>query len=412
METGSILKGPFLILLLNAFLGTIGVSLAIPVLPAYLADMGAGGRILGLLVAAFSVTQFLFSPMAGEWTDKYGRRKFILLGMALFSFSEGMFAVGKTLWVLFLSRLLGGLAAACIIPAVMAYVADLTSEQLRARGMGWLAAAMSLGLVIGPGVGGFLAEFGVRMPFYFASAVALVALLFSFIWLPETRPIRAQLRARRRRRKSEPFLRQLARSLRKPYTLLLLLMFAMSFGLANFESVFGLFVDDRFGFTPKDIAVVVTCAALLGVLAQAVFVEKLASFFGERPVVIVTLALTAVGYAGILLAWNFWSVLLVTMAAFMTTSILRPTISTLLSKMAGDEQGFVAGMNNAYMSIGNVAGPLAAGFLYDYNETWPFLSASLVFVLSFAVALVGLRRMANRREAGADGEGRNVSNMG
>lgn len=411
METGSILKGPFLVLMLNAFLGTIGVSLAIPVLPAYLAEMGAGGRILGLLVAAFSLTQFLFSPMAGQWTDKYGRRKFILLGMALFCLSEGMFAVGKTLWVLFVSRLLGGLAAACIIPAVMAFVADVTSERLRAKGMGWLAAAMSLGLVIGPGVGGFLAEFGVRMPFYFASAVAFVALLFSFFLLPETRSLRSQLRARRSRGRGEPLWRQLVRSMRKPYALLFLLIFAMSFGLANFESVFGLFVDDRFGFTPKDIAVVVTCAALAGVLAQVLLVEKLSAFFGERAVVMIAMALTAVGYAGILLAWNFWSVLLVTVGTFMATAVLRPTITALLSKMAGDEQGFVAGMNNAYMSIGNVAGPLAAGFLYDYNQTWPFLSASLVFIFSFAVALMGLRRTARGREAGAD-EGCDVSELG
>ncbi len=398
MKKGQLRKGPFIILMVNMFIGMIGIGLVIPVLPAFIEVFGAGGQTLGLLIATFSLTQFLFSPIAGELSDKYGRRKFILFGIGCFALSELLFAVAHSLWLLYVSRLLGGVAAAFLVPAVMAYVADITSEEMRAKGLGLLGAAMSLGFVIGPGVGGFLAEYGVRIPFYFASGVAAAALIISFFLLPETLSKKAQLRARRALKKGESFFRQLLRSIRAPYATLLLLILAMSFGLANYESIFGLFVDQRFGFTPKDIAIVITSAAIIGVLSQALVVDKLVRLFGERKVVNVSLAFTAVSYLFILFARDFWSVLVVTLLTFLTTSVLRPTINTMLSKMAGDEQGYVAGMNNAYMSIGNVMGPAVAGFLFDINMTWPFLVGSAVFVLAFAVSVLWTLRQEVRQQ--------------
>ncbi|OUM84680.1 MAG: multidrug transporter [Bacillus thermozeamaize] len=398
MKKGQLRKGPLIILMVNMFIGMIGIGLVIPVLPAFLESFGASGQTLGLLVATFSLTQFLFSPMAGELSDKYGRRKFILLGMGCFALSELLFAVSQSLWLLYVSRLLGGVSAAFLVPAVMAYVADITSEEMRAKGLGLLGAAMSLGFVIGPGLGGFLAEYGVRIPFYFASGVAVAALILSFFLLPETLSKKAQLKARRALKKGESFFRQLLRSTRAPYAILLLLVLAMSFGLANYESIFGLFVDQRFGFTPKDIAIVITSAAILGVLIQAVVVNKLVALFGESKVVNGSLAFTAISYLFILFARGFWSVLVVTLLTFLATSILRPAINTLLSKMAGDEQGYVAGMNNAYMSIGNVLGPAVAGFLYDVNMSWPFLVGSAVFALCFGVSVLWTRQQAVRQQ--------------
>lgn len=398
MKKGQLRKGPFIILMVNMFIGMIGIGLVIPVLPAFLESFGASGQTLGLLVATFSLTQFLFSPMAGELSDKYGRRKFILFGMGCFALSELLFAVSQSLWLLYVSRLLGGVSAAFLVPAVMAYVADITSEEMRAKGLGLLGAAMSLGFVIGPGLGGFLAEYGVRIPFYFASGVAVAALILSFFLLPETLSKKAQLKARRALKKEESFFRQLLRSMRAPYAILLLLVLAMSFGLANYESIFGLFVDQRFGFTPKDIAIVITSAAILGVLIQAVVVDKLVALFGESKVVNVSLAFTAISYLFILFARGFWSVLAVTLLTFLATSILRPAINTLLSKMAGNEQGYVAGMNNAYMSIGNVLGPVVAGFLYDVNMRLPFLVGSAVFALCFGISVLWTRQQAVRRQ--------------
>jgi len=398
MKKGQLRKGPLIILMVNMFIGMIGIGLVIPVLPAFLESFGASGQTLGLLVATFSLTQFLFSPMAGELSDKYGRRKFILFGMGCFALSELLFAVSQSLWLLYVSRLLGGVSAAFLVPAVMAYVADITSEEMRAKGLGLLGAAMSLGFVIGPGLGGFLAEYGVRIPFYFASGVAVAALILSFFLLPETLSKKAQLKARRALKKGESFFRQLLRSTRAPYAILLLLVLAMSFGLANYESIFGLFVDQRFGFTPKDIAIVITSAAILGVLIQAVVVDKLVALFGESKVVNGSLAFTAISYLFILFARGFWSVLVVTLLTFLATSILRPAINTLLSKMAGDEQGYVAGMNNAYMSIGNVLGPAVAGFLYDVNMSWPFLVGSAVFALCFGVSVLWTRQQAVRQQ--------------
>lgn len=164
---------PLVFLMINIFIAMLGIGLIIPVLPEYLKAFNAGGQAAGYMIAAFGLTQFIFSPIAGEWSDKYGRKIMIVTGMGLFTISNLVFAMADQIWLLYLSRLIGGVGAAAMIPSMMAYIADVTSVEKRGKGLGLLGAAMSLGFVIGPGIGGFLAEFGIRDP---------------FTYLPELRP--------------------------------------------------------------------------------------------------------------------------------------------------------------------------------------------------------------------------------
>ncbi|MCZ8511266.1 MFS transporter [Paenibacillus filicis] len=389
---------PLIFLMINMFIAMLGIGLIIPVLPDFLKEFQAGGKVAGYLVSAFGLTQFLFSPIAGEWSDKYGRRIMIIAGLALFAVSNLMLATATEIWHLYASRLLGGIGAAAMIPSIMAYIADITTEDNRGKGMGLLGAAMSLGFVIGPGIGGFLAEFGIRMPFYVSAAVGALSLISSLIFLSESLLLEKRLENRASRVKKENIFRQLVLSFKAPYFILLLLVFTLTFGLVNFEAIFPLFVDKKFGYTARDISILITVGALIGAVIQAALINKLIHRFGEKALVNFTFFFSAVCLVLMLFSGNFWYVLLVTLVFFTLTSIMRPAINTLLSKMAGEEQGFVAGMNNAYMSLGNIFGPALAGILLDVHVNLPYLAGALVLLFSLVLSVAWSRKNAQTEE--------------
>jgi MFS transporter, DHA1 family, multidrug resistance protein len=378
---------PLILLMINMFIAMVGIGLIIPVLPEFLEEFGVGGQAMGFLVAVFAFTQFIFSPIAGEMSDKYGRKIPIVLGLLGFTLSQLIFAVGTDIWMFYVSRLLGGIGAAFMVPPMMAYVADITTEKERAKGMGLLGACMSLGFVIGPGIGGFLAEIGVRVPFYTSTVIAGIATVLSFFMLPETLSKEDQMQARTMNRQKDSMLHQLKKSFKAPYFILLVLVFTMTFGLSNFEAIFGLYVNEKFGFTPKDISIIITIGALIGVIIQSVFVDLMLTRFGEKKVMYWTFLISAISMLIILMAGTFWSILAVTLIFFTATSLLRPALNTLLSKMAGKEQGFVAGMNNMYMSIGNMVGPVLAGILFDVNTNFPYVFGAVILFISFCMLL-------------------------
>lgn len=377
---------PILFLMVNMFIAMLGIGLIIPILPEFLKEFDAGGKTAGYLIAALGLTQFIFSPIAGEWSDKYGRKIMIVSGLGLFTISNLLFATAEHISMLYVSRLIGGIGAAAMIPSMLAYVADITTEEKRGKGLGLLGAAMSLGFVIGPGIGGFLAELGLRMPLYVSAAVGALATVGSLLFLPESLSKEARLAARQSKEKKENVFVQLGRSVKAPYFIMLILVFTMTFGLANFEAIFPLFVDAKFAYTARDISIIITVGALAGTIVQAAFIGKLITRFGEKNLINWTFLFSAVSMFLMLLSGNFWYMLALTVVFFALTSIMRPAINTLISKRAGDEQGFVAGMNNAYMSLGNIFGPAAAGTLYDVHLNAPYLFGAIILIISLILS--------------------------
>jgi MFS transporter, DHA1 family, multidrug resistance protein len=376
---------PLLILMVNTFIALVGVGLAIPVLPKFISEIGASGKDMGYLVAATGLTQFLFSPLGGKLSDQYGRKIITVIGLAIIMVSQFMFSVGTDLWVLYLSRFIGGIGVGLLIPATMAYVADVTTIENRGKGMGLLGASISLGFVIGPGIGGFLAEFGIRVPFYASALAAAIAMLVSIFFLPESLSKAQQHAFRNSSSEQNGMVHDIKRSFKVSYFVLLLLVFTMTFGLANFETIFGLYVSEKYEYTPKDISIIMTIAALIGVIIQALLVDKLLQRFNEIRVINVCFFLSAVTMLLILLSGNFLFMLMMNILFILFTSILRPAINTLLSKMAGSEQGFAAGMNNAYSSLGNIIGPSLAGILFDVSFNVPFIFGAVILLGSIVM---------------------------
>lgn len=378
-----------IILMINMFIAIGSFGIIIPILPAYLASINQGGTAAGLMIAIFAGAQLIFSPIAGKWTDQFGRRKMIIYGLVGLTLSMFIFYAVNSIWLLYASRIIGGIGAALLIPAIFAYVADITTFDQRAKGNSLVSAAMSLGIVVGPGIGGFLADFGLKFPFLISALVSLSAVVFSIFVLKEseTAQVTQSMDA-----KTETMLRKIALSLKKPYFIPLIITLVMSFGLMAYESVIGLYLDNQFNSTPKDIAVMVTATGIVSVIVQLFVVDRIVQRYGEVNVLNIFISVAAIGFLLSLFASSYLIFFLISLIIFLSTSILRPVLNTLISKMAGNEQGFAMGMNNAYMSIGNVLGPTLAGLMYDVHITYPFMLGLILLFITLMITMAWQKR--------------------
>jgi len=185
---------------------------------------------------------------------------------------------------------------------------------------------------------------------------------------------------------------QMKNAYKEPYFLSLIIVFVMSFGLANYETIYGLFVDRKFGFEPKDIAFIITFGSIAGAVIQVTAFSWILNRLGEQLVISLCLFFAGLFILLTLFVHQFWMIFAVTFIVFLAIDVLRPAISTQLSMVAEDQQGYVAGLNSAFTSLGNIVGPIAAGFLLDLNVNYPYTLASLVLLICCGLSVSARRR--------------------
>ena len=366
----------------SIFLVFLGISLVIPVMPSIMNELNISGAGLGYLTAAFAFTQLIFSPFTGRAADKFGRKIIIVIGLFIFGFSELLFGFGKTIEVLFISRMLGGLAGAFIMPAVTAFIVDLTTDKNRARSLGYMTAAINFGFIIGPGIGGVLAEISTRLPFFVAAALGLIGGILSIFMLTEPKKV-TEVAAD----KTEVTTSNFKRLFTPIFFIAFLVIFIASFGLASFESFFSLYFDRKLGFTPSDIAIAITGGAMIGAFAQIVLFEPLIRRIGELNIIRVAIIYTAVLVFVITFLDSYWSVMAVAFIIFIGFDLVRPAVTTFLSHIAGNNQGFAGGMNSFFTSLANVIGPVLAGILFDINMDFPYYFSVVILLIGFIITV-------------------------
>ncbi|MFP3917672.1 multidrug efflux MFS transporter NorA [Lysinibacillus telephonicus] len=377
------------LLLMNLFIAFLGIGLVIPVLPTLMNELGITGTTVGYLTAAFAIAQLIVSPFAGKAADKFGRKIMIVIGLFIFGISELLFGIGREIEVLFISRILGGISAAFIMPAVTAFIADITNLDNRPKALGYMSAAISTGFIIGPGIGGFLAEFGTRIPFFFAGGLGTVAAILSIILLSEPH------RTEENEEQISDGKVGLNRIFAPKYFLAFILIFIASFGLAAFESFFSLFVDHKFQFKPSDIAIVITGGAIFGAVAQVILFDKLTRIWGEIKLIRYSLILSAVLVFLMTVVHSYLSILLVTFIVFVGFDLFRPAVTSYLSNIAGNEQGFVGGMNSMFTSLANISGPILGGILFDLDINYPYYFATVILALGVVITLFWKKQANN-----------------
>lgn len=368
----------------NIFVVFLGISLVIPVLPTIMNELHVSGTVVGYLTAAFALTQLIVSPFAGKAADKFGRKKLIVVGLFIFGFSELLFGLGKTIEVLFASRILGGISGAFIMPAVTAFIADITTVDTRPKALGYMSAAINTGFIIGPGIGGFLAEIGTRVPFFTAAVIGILVAISSLLLLKEP-----SNQDQDQENESANETKTSSKSMLAPAFLIAFgVIFVASFGLAAFESFFSLYVDHKFAFSPSDIAIAITGGAIVGTICQILLFAPLTKSMGEINIVRISLALSAILVYAMTLVSSYWVIMIVTFTVFVGFDLIRPAVTTFLSRHAGDNQGFVGGMNSFFTSLANVFGPIIGGSLFDIDINYPYYFSALVIVIGFIIAML------------------------
>jgi DHA1 family multidrug resistance protein-like MFS transporter len=370
---------------------TLGFGMVIPIFPFYVEKMGASGRDLGLLMATAALLEFLFAPIWGSISDRAGRKPILMIGMVGYGLSSLLFGLSTQLWMLYASRALSGLLSSATAATAMAYISDSTSEEDRGGGIGMLGAAMGLGLILGPGLGGWLGSGSLAMPFFISAGLALVALLLIVLLLPESLPAEARQRGKVRTIQFG----DLWRAFLSPIGILLGLLFLVSFGLTNFEAVFGLYAAEKLGYGPDRVGVILVVVGITSTLGKAALIGPVTRRWREAIIIKASMLASSVGFIVLLLAHSYPTVLLATGLFILSKTFLRTVLLSLASRRATAGQGVVMGLGNSFINLGRIVGPIWAGFIFDVNLNYPYLSGAVIMFVGF---LVGLTWISQRED--------------
>ncbi len=384
-------------LFLTVFLDLLGFGLVMPLLPRYAETLHASSLHIGLLGASYSAMQFLFVPVWGRLSDRVGRRP-VLLGSILATIGA-MLVLGfaRSLFWLFAARLFGGVATANVATA-QAYIADSTTPEARARGMGLLGVAFGLAFVLGPFFGGILSSISLGTPARVAAGLGVVNLLWAVRALPESLP--AELRARnaiapRAKVRLGLDTRAFARAIGTPgLGAVVALYFVCTLSFANLEQTFSLFAHDAFALDARHTGYVLGVVGVVAMIVQGGLIGPLNRAYGEIALVRAGTLLQASGFgivaysAGHRLGWLYAGVVMLSAGQGVTT----PSLSTLASKRSpADAQGASLGVMQALGALGRVFGPTWGGFVYGLGYRLPYVTAALGLSAAFGVATLSLR---------------------
>src|SRR5215468_4608325 len=366
-------KSPLLSIFLIVLVDVLGLTIILPLLPFYAESMGATPSMVGLLVSAYAICQLLAGPPLGHLSDRIGRRPVLLVSQVGTCAGFLILAYAHTLWLVFLARIIDGLTAGNLTVA-QAYIADVSDAENRTRSFSIIGIAFGLGFLFGPGISGFLAQFGNTYPIFAAAALSFTSIMCTYFLLPAVRPhTHPEL--------EEGFSRWSALSdsfKDKRLGPLLWQFFAFTFAFSTFFSGFALFAERRFTyngapFGTKEVGYLFAFSGFIGVLIQGGGMGRLVKMFGESRLVQLGFATMAVSFA--LMAGVHGIPFLLVAIGLLTfgSAVLRPSLTSLITMRASrHRQGMVIGLMQSLMAIAQIVAPVIAGFLIqaEFLSMW------------------------------------------
>src|SRR5918999_2561003 len=290
--------GKLVVLMVTAFIDMVGLLMVLPLLPFYAKALGGSGLIVGVLVSSFAIAQLLASPFWGRFSDRYGRRPALLIGLTASAIAYVIFAFASSLWLLFISRIVQG-AGGGTVSVIQAYVADAVPPEDRAKGLGWLSAATNAGVALGPLLGSLAMAGGRQTPGLVAAALCFFNIIFAARYLTESRDLaEAHARPRKPGRSAEAVLRVVTHPSDPPSRLILIYAIAIgAFQGAN--AILALFLNARFGVTEKTIYFFFMYIGVIAVVTRALILGRAVDYFGEVRLSRIGLVLLATGLAAL-----------------------------------------------------------------------------------------------------------------
>ncbi len=394
-------RGLFLVFMI-LFLDVIGIAIIMPVLPAYLEQL-TGGSVSdaaldgGWLLVVYAVMQFLFAPLLGNLSDRFGRRPILLLSVLTFAIDNFICAVATSFWMLFVGRALAGLSGGSFATC-SAYIADISNDENRAKNFGLIGIAFGVGFTIGPVIGGFLGEFGPRVPFLGAAILSFVNFVAAYFMLPET------LEAGHRRafewKRANPLgaLKQM-RSY-QGIGPICAVMFLFWLAHAVYPAVWSFVSTYRFGWSEGQIGLSLGIYGIGAAFVMAVILPKIVPVLGERKTAVLGLSFSVVGLTGYAFAWEGWMVYTVIVLTVMENVADPPLRSIAAGKVPRSAQGELQGALTSLSSITTIIGPLIFTQLFGYFTKpeapvrfagAPFLLAAIIILIAAIVFLARVR---------------------
>jgi DHA1 family multidrug resistance protein-like MFS transporter len=395
-------KKQLLVLLACVFVVMIGFGITLPVLPFYVERLAVEGGAsrqsivlhVGLLTGVYPLIQLIFAPLWGRWSDRIGRRPLVLIGIGGYVVAQVLFGLANSLWLLYAARIIGGMLSSATLPVAAAYVADMTTEEERGQGMAWFGTAVSLGVVVGPALGGLLSRrdfhfnprFGHFMldsfssPFFAAASLGLLTLFAAIRWLPESLYSREPLVSNTEKKRDW---RTLVKSLRP----LLALVLAGQLALTIFEGTFALYAQAKFNYGPVEVGAVFVVCGLVMTVFQAGAVGFLAGRIAEIYQIGLGFALMGTGIVLLSTARTTFLVFAFVALLALGMALIAPNLAALISKRGGQQSGAALGVQNAVNSLGQAGGPLLGGVLFIWQINAPYvLSGALLIVVASVIA--------------------------
>jgi len=395
--------GKLVVLMITAFIDMVGTLMIIPLLPFYAKEFGANGLVVGLLVSSFAIAQLISAPMWGRFSDRYGRRPALMVGLGASAIAYVIFAYSGTLWLLFLSRLVQG-SGGGTVSVIQAYVADALKPEERAKGLGWLSAATNAGVALGPVLGSYMLVLGPHGPGLAAAALCVLNIGFAARFLVESRDmVEARATKHRPGRSRRAVLHVLTHSSEPAPRLIWI--YAIGIGaFQGMNAILALFLAARFGVTTHTIGYFYAYIGVISVLTRALVLGWAVDKYGEARLSRLGQALLAIGLAAMpfmhrmsdpaAFAARLGGILPVSAVAFIPylplalavallplgTAFTFPCVTALLSRVIpSSERGLYMGVQQTFGGTARVLFPIAAGFAFDRYPGLPFIvSASLV----------------------------------
>lgn len=376
------------VLLFTIFIDATGYAMIIPLLPFYIDQFNVGAIGLGLLMFSFALMNFIFSPLMGRLSDKYGRRPLLLFSVFTSTLSFTFFTFAVNYPMLLLSRVSSGIATERSV--AQAYMSDITTDRKRTAGMGKVGAAFSSGVIIGPAIGGILSTFGYWAPGMLAITLSIINLIFVYFFLPEPEKIHQASELSGQIKERAGFITNLRKALKRPLIpLVFLVFFSVNFAWSAIPVVIPLFTKNTFGFNEFEMGLLFVYIGALQMILQGFLIGRLSDKIGEGKLIIIGASSTTVGLLTI--SFNSLLPLFFILLGFMSlgNGLIRTSSPSIISQTTPrDEQGGFLGVLQSIASIALIPGPLIAGFLFDYvGINAPFIFSGIMLFLALLLSI-------------------------
>lgn len=362
------------------FLMMLGFGIILPVLPFYSETLGARGFELGLLLTIYALCQFIFAPVWGNYSDRVGRKPVLFIGVLGFAITFIFFGLANSLWMLFAARIAGGILSSAAMPTAMAYIGDITSIEKRASSMGLIGAAMGMGMIFGPALGGMLSDISLSFPFFFAAGLAGLNGVSLILFVKESLP--PEKRTSTGKHMLPGF--SLLQGLKTPLATILLVIMMVSLAEAIHHATFALFMEAKLSMGSKEIGWAFMSAGLVSIGVQGILVGRIVKYLGEETMIKIGIIIIIFSFILLLkYSYNLYNVILYMGLFAIGIGLIRPSVTTVVSKQALIEQGRYMGIMQGFDSLGRVIGPTLGGFVLDLNLHYPYSLSILISSIAF-----------------------------